>query len=199
MNLILSALIGYLFGSIPYSYILPKLIKKIDIREHGSKNVGSTNVLRICGYKIALVALILDLTKGLIAVFIVSYFFSYDLTLVCAIFAILGHCYPFLLNFKGGKGVATAAGMILILNPKLFLMLAIIMFLLLYLFKTVSIASILTAAIFPIISIVLKLENNFILFAFFISFFIIYKHRQNIQRIIDGTENKINTKKNAVN
>lgn len=191
MNYIFSAIIGYLFGVLPFSYLVPKYLKGIDVRTVGSKNVGSTNVFRTCGAGVAALAFILDVTKGFFPVLIANYFFGYSPSLVAAFACIVGHCYSFILNFKGGKGIATTAGILLFLNPMLGIGLTIAEFVIIFITKTVSIASLSVAIAFPITALLAKERQEFIVFAFLLAFFVIFQHRANIKRIIAGEEKKL--------
>jgi len=199
MNLILFTLIAYLVGSIPFGLLIAKS-KGIDIRTQGSGNIGATNVLRVIGKKWGFITLFLDLLKG----FIPSFFFplflkqNTDLGVLFGIASILGHTFPIYLKFKGGKGVATSAGMLLGVAPVAmgigFLTWGICMLITRY----VSLSSIL-AAISIIITIWIKEEyqQNRVsqIVLTLIAILVIWLHRTNIQRLLKGTENKINIKK----
>jgi len=207
---LLTILISYFLGSIPFAYIVGKL-KGIDIREHGSGNVGTTNTLRTLGKLPAIVVLILDAGKGFLAVFISGLIFEYYknemnaeinyqiiLQITAAFMAILGHIYTFWLKFKGGKGVATGLGVLIAIAPKL-LIIAIVFFILaVVITKMVSLGSILAALSLPAsFFIFYNIKEDNILFGFLIvvSIFIVLKHKSNIKRIFTGTESKISFKK----
>jgi glycerol-3-phosphate acyltransferase PlsY len=188
-------------GSIPTSYILGKKIKKIDIREHGSGNVGATNALRVLGTKYGIIALILDMAKGAIPVFIGKYFaFSDPWLIIIALTAILGHIFTIFLNFKGGKGVATSAGVFIALAP-LSVGIALVVFIItVWLTRFVSLGSILAAITLFISELIINIQNGFqakeiLVLVFVISVFIIVKHKSNIQRLLAGNENKLSFKK----
>ena len=121
LTMILLCLTTYLIGSIPFAYLYGKHIKKIDIREHGSKNVGATNALRVLGTKAGIIVLVLDILKGLLPVIFFSKWigenYSQFIPVLIGICAILGHTFTVFLKFKGGKGVATSAGVVLALDP----------------------------------------------------------------------------------
>ena len=191
MNYIVSAIIGYLFGVLPFSYLIPKYWKKVDVRTVGSKNVGSTNVYRTCGIKVAILAFALDVVKGFVPVMITNHLFGYGASLVAAFTCILGHCYSFILNFKGGKGVATTAGILLFLNPMLGTGLILAEFVIIFLTRTVSIASVSMAIAFPITAILINERQEFIVFAFLLVFFVLFQHRENIKRIFAGEEKRL--------
>lgn len=195
MNYIFSAIVGYFFGALPFSYLVPKYIKGIDIRKIGSGNVGSTNVYRTCGVKIAALAFFLDLVKGFVPIMISTIFWGRSAALLSGFFCILGHCYSFMLNFKGGKGIATTGGVLLFLNPVLFVTMTTLEFVLIFSTKMVSVASLIVATLFPIASIFYNESKAFVAFSCVLSIFIIYQHRSNITRIMKGEEKKLDFKK----
>ncbi len=188
-------------GSIPTSYILGKKIKKIDIREYGSGNVGATNALRVLGTKYGVIALILDMAKGAIPVFVGKYLgFSDPWLIAVALTAILGHIFTIFLNFKGGKGVATSAGVFIALTP-LSVGIALVVFIItVWLTRYVSLGSILAALTLFVSELIINIQNGFqskeiLVLVFVIATFIIVKHKSNIQRLLAGNENKLSFKK----
>lgn len=188
INYFYAIVIGYFFGVLPFSYLVPKYLKGVDVRTVGSKNVGSTNVFRTCGITVAALAFALDVAKGFFPIWISASLFGYVPALFSAFACILGHCFSFILNFKGGKGVATTAGILLYLNPILGISLTIAEFVIIFMTRTVSIASISVAIAFPITAILIGEKQEFIVFAFLLAFFVIFQHRSNIKRIIAGEE-----------
>lgn len=194
MEYVIFGLIAYLLGSIPFALIVGKVGYHIDIREHGSGNLGATNAFRVLGTKAGIIVTLADILKGTLATLIplfASFFFEVDvIRLVIGIFAVLGHTYPIFARFKGGKAVATSGGIILGVNPFLFLAIILTFILTLYLFKYVSLASMLTGVVATIISFFL---NDALLFSLVIilTLFVIYRHRENIKRIINKEEPKI--------
>jgi len=194
MEYVIFGVIAYLIGSIPFALVVGKIGYKIDVREHGSGNLGATNAFRVLGTKAGIIVTIADILKGTVAVIIpllASYFFDVDvMRLIIGIFAVLGHTYPVFAKFKGGKAVATSGGIILGVNPLLFLAIIITFVLTLYLFKYVSLASMLTGVVATIISFFLDDILLCILIAV-LTIFVIYRHRDNIKRIINKTEPKI--------
>ncbi len=192
---------GYLIGSTPTSIIVSRLIYKSDIREHGSKNAGATNVFRTFGWKPALFVMLVDVFKGWLPAWYVGNHFSetnnIDALMILAGFAaILGHTYTIFAGFKGGKGVGTAAGLLLALFP-IALPICLTVFILTLLFTgMVSLGSILAATSLPIVLILLNsfadqsVSTTLLVFSLFIPFFIIFTHRSNIKRIFSGTENR---------
>ena len=190
MNYIVLILVGYLIGTVPCSYLVGKFMGNIDVREHGSGNAGATNVLRTVGKKAALFALIGDVLKGIVPAIIGQMILGMDGAVLCAIFAVIGHCYPITLGFKGGKGVATAGGMIIGTNPLVALGLFIYMFGLIRTTKYVSLASITAAIIYPIIFWFLYDSTIVRVGSIFLGILIVYKHRSNIKRLIQKEESK---------
>ncbi len=196
--------LAYLLGSIPMGWILAKLIFKTDIRAKGSGNIGATNALRQFGTKVGVLVLILDMIKGIVAVLLANSLLGLDNVMVpvCGLIAILGHIYPVWLGFKGGKGVATAAGVGLALAP-LSIPLALAVFILVvYKTRYVSLGSIIAAIVWGLSLIYFAYQSamaNWGIMAVVVVVVvavIIGKHKQNIQRLRNGTENKISfTKK----
>lgn len=186
---------AYLIGSIPFSYLVPKLFGGIDIREHGSGNAGSTNVLRTLGLKVALVAFLGDFCKGMVPTLICYRFFGETEALIAAGVAVLAHCYPIWLHFKGGKGIASSVGLIIILFPKVFPFLFVLQFSLIFATRYMSLASISSAIAFPILAYFLGYSQHAIIFAVSLACFIVFKHRSNIVRLVKGNENKLVFKK----
>lgn len=191
MNIAIAIAIGYVLGAIPFSFIVGKYYGKIDIRNVGSGNLGATNVLRSLGKKAAALAFAGDFLKGVAAVLIGSSLWGYDYGILAGADAILGHCYPATLRFKGGKGVATAAGVLLALNPMLILYLLPLYVIMIKVFKIVSLSSILIAASTPIISYFMGMPDNFLGFALLASLFVIYRHKSNIKKLLAGEEKRI--------
>jgi glycerol-3-phosphate acyltransferase PlsY len=189
-NIILLVGIGYLLGSIPFSYLVSKWMGKIDIREYGSGNTGATNVIRTLGKKAGAVAFLGDFSKGLVAALVGHAVMGQDGAVISGAFAVIGHCYPFTLGFKGGKGVAATAGMIVGTNPLLALILIVFQFAVIRLSGYMSLGSILSAAAFPVFSYMLGASMQFVLWAVFLGVFVIYRHRSNLDRLIKGTESK---------
>ncbi|MCK8058099.1 MULTISPECIES: glycerol-3-phosphate 1-O-acyltransferase PlsY [unclassified Fusibacter] len=195
--MIYAIVLGYLIGSIPFSFVVPKLLKKVDIRTVGSGNVGATNVYRICGAKGALVAFLGDILKGIAAVIVASNLWGYEAGLIAGVFSMIGHCYSYMLGFKGGKGVTTAAGIVLVVNPVIFVSLLLFMVMMIGTTRIVSLSSILGAMLLPVLAILLKTTDAFILFSFIMSLFVIYRHKSNIGRLLRGEESRFGQKKTS--
>lgn len=190
MKYIILALVGYFIGTIPCSYMVGKFYGKIDVRQHGSGNAGATNVLRTVGKKAALVALLGDVLKGVLPALIGRYFLGIEGAMLASLFAVIGHCYPVTLRFKGGKGVATAGGLIIGTNPLIAFILFIYMLILVYTKKYVSLASITAAIFYPFICYFVYDSLSITLLTSILAFLIVFKHRGNIKRLIEGSESK---------
>ena len=214
-NFIAVLLISYVIGSIPTSIIAVKIANAGDIRKFGSGNAGGTNVLRMLGWKIGVAVILFDLFKGVVATYYVPQIFwdpntlpfnnatpFQDFTVVqiiCGIVAVLGHIWTLFAGFKGGKGVATGAGMILGLAPVEFAVIIAVFTIVFLLSRYVSLGSIIAAMAFPLSMFVR--ENIFhvdipgyhtlVYFAIAVSLLITYTHRENIKRLRAGTENKL--------
>lgn len=196
MNMIIALFCCYLIGSIPFAYVVVKLVKGIDIRSVGSGNVGATNVGRVIGKWGFITVFILDMLKGLLPLIFLQNFASehQNLIIFSAVALILGHTYTIFLKFKGGKGVATAVGIFGALAPLNLLIAAIAFGICVLLFKMVSLGSVIAAAClgFSILFVDVSIQLKF--FTMVIALFVIIKHRANIKRVVDGTESKIGDK-----
>ncbi|HCS9139244.1 TPA: glycerol-3-phosphate 1-O-acyltransferase PlsY [Staphylococcus aureus] len=199
MMIIVMLLLSYLIGAFPSGFVIGKLFFKKDIRQFGSGNTGATNSFRVLGRPAGFLVTFLDIFKGFITVFFplwlpvhadgpISTFFTNGL--IVGLFAILGHVYPVYLKFQGGKAVATSAGVILGVNPILLLILAIIFFIVLKIFKYVSLASIVAAICCVIGSLIIQ-DYILLVVSFLVSIILIIRHRSNIARIFRGEEPKI--------
>ena len=199
MMIIVMLILSYLIGAFPSGLIIGKLFFKKDIRQYGSGNTGATNSFRVLGRPAGFIVTFLDIFEGFITVFfplwfsvhadgVISTFFTNGL--IVGLFAILGHVYPIYLKFNGGKAVATSAGVVLGVNPILLLILAIIFFSVLKIFKYVSLSSIIAAISCVIGSIII---HDYILLAVsgIVSIILIIRHKSNIVRIFKGEEPKI--------
>ena len=189
---IICALVAYLLGSIPSGLWIGQYFFQKDIRQFGSGNLGSTNAFRVLGKKAGSVVLFCDVFKGFLAMVLAMTVFKQESLspLWIASFAVLGHTFPLFASFKGGKAVATFAGMILAYQPLLLLYGLIIFLVLLAITRMVSLTAMVTITAGVLLSL---LFNDWTLtaFALAIDIFIIYRHRSNIQRILNGTENKV--------
>ena len=192
MNITLVILYSYLLGSIPFGLIYAKIAGLGDVRNIGSGNIGATNVLRTGNKQVAAYTLLSDIAKGSIAVLITNKFFN-EYSLLSFLIVYLGHIFPVWLKFKGGKGVATFIGGILITNYILGLVFLITWGVIAKVFKISSLSAIIAFIVTLVVTFVFY-DFNLILLMFFFTVFSIYTHRDNIKRIISGDESKINTK-----
>jgi acyl phosphate:glycerol-3-phosphate acyltransferase len=194
--ILIVAAIAYLLGSIPFGFLLVLVFRKEDIRTVGSGNIGATNVVRSGAKWLGLLTFLLDAVKGYVAVFAAGWllgkwFSGPDNHAIAAAFAVLGHMHPVWLRFKGGKGVATAFGVFLALAPKAALIGLAVFVVVLLIWRYVSLASIVSAIAFPIAAVLLSRGQGTPLFAavvVLIPLLVIVKHRQNISRLLSGTE-----------
>jgi acyl phosphate:glycerol-3-phosphate acyltransferase len=191
---ILTAAYSYLLGSIPFGYILVHAFRGQDIRQTGSGNIGATNVSRTSP-RLGALTLILDALKGLAAVAVTRLIFPGHNTLqgAAAFFAIVGHMFPVWLRFRGGKGVATGLGSFVLLTPKTILVMLAIFVVIFLAFRYVSLASILTVALFPLLAWVFEPYRDtpqVLAFITAASLLIIAKHHENIRRLLDHTESR---------
>jgi glycerol-3-phosphate acyltransferase PlsY len=196
---LISIPVAYLLGSIPFGYILVRLVRHEDIRATGSGNIGATNVLRSGAKGLGVATLLLDLGKALLAVLIAKRLApgNFDLATVAAVAAVVGHCYPIWLRFKGGKGVASALGVFLALTWPSALCILAVFIVVVALTRFVSLASIVAAATLPFFALYFVPQRTPISIAgfLFITFLIIGKHHQNIRRLLAGTENRFGSRK----
>lgn len=209
-------LISYVLGSIPSAIWVGKAYKGIDVREHGSGNAGTTNTFRVLGVPAGITVFAMDFMKGFIPSFWLSVM-AFDLfsgplappawdveaflKIACGLFAVIGHMYPIFAKFKGGKGAATACGMLFGVEP-VSIAISFVMFgLIIFITKYVSLASITATLLYPINLLVMRygldieIDGSIIVFAIIVAAGIIYRHRSNIQRLKDGTESQVGKSK----
>ncbi len=183
---------GHLCGSIPSGLWIVRSLFGIDIREYGSKNIGTTNVFRTVGAKAALLVLIIDVIKGILAVAAMNYLFADPLlNVVTALGALLGHNYSAFLGFKGGKGVATGLGLLVYLMPKVSLGCFLVWLALVLATRYVSLGSIVAAVLAPVFSWYFDYPPAYIVFGGIAGLFVVIRHKENIKRLLNGTESKI--------
>lgn len=191
MREIILVLACYIIGSIPFSLLVARVMAGVDIRVTGSGNVGATNVLRTLGPTGAIAALLGDALKGLLATWLGFVIGGTVLAAICAVVVVIGHCYSIFLGFKGGKGVATSAGVMLYLMPKIIIVLLVTFVIIIALSRYVSLGSITVAALFPVMVIMFDHPGAYIIMSIFIAIVVIYRHKENIERLRTGTESKI--------
>jgi len=191
-------ILSYLIGSVSFGYLLGKYGRGIDVREHGSGNVGTTNILRTLGFLPAALVLILDMAKGLVPVLLGSWLTGDStIAMVCGIFAVLGHNWPLWFGLRGGRGIATSLGVILAFNPLAFVIIFIFGLAIIFIFRYVSLASVIGSAFFPLIlwvlrgSATLETGRDVILLSILLSALAIGRHKDNIGRLLKGTERKV--------
>ena len=191
MKTVLILLLAYILGSIPFALIVGKLIGGVDIRNYGSGNLGGTNAFRVLGWKVGILVILADILKGMLATYLGCRLGNETIGILAGLVAALGHCYPLFAGFKGGKGVAVGAGIYFVLAPKVILFAAIVFSLTLFFSKYVSLSS-LAGALTMGILILFNSSNPFlIILSWLLVIFVIYRHRPNIRRILNGTENRI--------
>ncbi len=213
-------LLSYLVGSIPSSIWVGKVVKGVDIRDHGSGNAGATNTFRLLGWQPGTAVLLIDFFKGFASSYWISQlayyiasgpvalfsFWDVDpfLRIVCGVIAVVGHMFPLYANFDGGKGMATAAGMLCGIEPVSVAITAGVFLIVMVTSRYVSLASLVAAFIYPLMLVVLRyvfgwpIDGSILIFGAIVGIGIIIKHRGNIKRLLNGTENKVGSFKPAV-
>lgn len=192
--------IAYLLGSIPTAVWVGKRFFNTDVREHGSNNAGATNTFRVLGKKPGVVVLIIDVVKGICAVYLPKLLLNLEannLMLVmisCGVMAIMGHIFPVFARFKGGKGVATSLGVVIGLHPMTALICIGVFLLFFLIFKYVSLGAIMASLTFPVLLLIVFPEESVYLkiFAVIMGSLVIIMHHQNIKRLLQGKENRMN-------
>lgn len=205
---IIIAIIAYLIGSINFSILISKKIAGFDVREKGSGNAGTTNVLRSVGKKAAVLTLICDILKGVVSIVIAIIVGKFAkncspaiLVQIAAIMVVIGHTFPVFFGFRGGKGVATSLGIILLVNWKIGLICLVFGILLIAVTRMVSLGSISASVLFAVLTLFMRecyivpFEASYIIFGFALAILVIFNHRSNLKRIIAGNENKISFSK----
>lgn len=194
-------IIGYLFGSIPWGLVIGKVFYNKDLRQYGSGNPGGTNAARVLGLHVGIIVILLDALKALLVMLLCNKI-NPGIEQYVGLAVCFGHCFPIFSNFKGGKAVASSYGYLLGIALLVtheyiytFLIALISFFVILLLFRMVSLASMISLLI-GAISIFIKVDKTIGILVFLLSLFVIYRHSANIKRILDGSESKIFTKKN---
>ncbi len=200
MMLILAIIVSYIIGSIPTAYIFGKLLKGLDIRQHGSGNVGATNVFRVLGKGPGICVLVLDILKGVLAVAFVGDLFGTTAVfhrILLAVGVVCGHNWTVFLQFKGGKGIATSLGVLIALAIKIaairiVLVVTLIIWLVCFLSTAfVSLSSIVAATLLPIVMVLTGQNFSLIMLGIVFCLFVVYRHRPNIQRLLSGKEPRV--------
>ena len=195
------ALGAYIIGSVPFSFLVARIFRNIDLRKVGSGNPGATNVYRSCGLLLGLLAFILDALKGFVSVYVLVRLLGFpsshfaEAQVLGFIFAIADHNWTVFLQFKGGKGIAVSAGALIAINWMIFIVLIVIWILCVSITKYVSLSSIIAALLLPVMFWAFGHDILYILFGVLMAALAVYRHKANIQRLIKGEESKINEKK----
>ncbi|PKM53868.1 MAG: acyl-phosphate glycerol 3-phosphate acyltransferase [Firmicutes bacterium HGW-Firmicutes-5] len=199
MSYLISIVMGYFLGCFQTAYIVARKTKHIDIREHGSGNSGTTNAIRVLGWKLGMLTFVGDILKAVLAVIIARTLFDSQLAgLYAGAGVVLGHNWPFVLNFKGGKGIASTLGMLLAFDWRIGLVAWAVASLAIYLTKYVSLGSILLVTIMPIgVLLLYPGGTQELIITSILAIIAIYRHKANIGRLIRGEENKLGVKKQA--
>ena len=202
---IIVAIIAYLIGSINFSVILSKKMAGFDVREKGSGNAGTTNMLRAVGKKAAAITLICDILKGVVAILIAMFIGNMVeasnvalLVQIAGVAVILGHTFPIFFKFKGGKEVATSLGVLILSNWQTGLICLVFALILMALTQMVSVGSIAAAILYPVLTLFIRenyiVEGYYFIYSIILAVIIVYNHRENVKRLLSGTENKISFK-----
>ncbi|MGL4363160.1 MAG: glycerol-3-phosphate 1-O-acyltransferase PlsY [Cellulosilyticaceae bacterium] len=202
MERIIALGIGYLCGGIQSAVLYSRLKNGVDIREHGSGNAGTTNTMRVLGKKAGIIVFLADFFKAILAIIIAKALFGgnpYIIGLYAGIGAILGHSYPLFFKFKGGKGIAVTVGVMYFIDLKIGLIASAVFFITLYFIKIVSLSSMLLTMTIPVCILIFYKDASFfneaMALAVFIVAFTTYRHKENIKRLIAGTEARVKSKK----
>lgn len=190
MEYVVYSILAYVLGSLPFALIVGKVGYNIDVREHGSGNLGATNAFRVLGVKAGSIVVLADIFKGTLAVLIPLLLHADVYLLAIGLFAVIGHTYPLFAKFKGGKAVATSAGIILGVSPLLFAIMVLSFLICLYVSKYVSLSSMITGVITLVVSFFLK-DIGLMIVMLALNVFVFYRHLDNIKRIKNKTEPKI--------
>jgi glycerol-3-phosphate acyltransferase PlsY len=193
LAIILAIILSYLLGAVPFGILFTRLFSNVDVRTVGSGNIGATNVLRAAGKKAAVLTLLADCFKGLLPVLAVKILFHDDAIIAFSgAAAVLGHTYPVYLGFKGGKGVATSYGVVLAVSPLIGLVCLVAWLLAAYLMRYSSLSALISFVLYPALTFIRHGDSRpLALLSLFIFGMIYFRHRENIKRLIAGTEPKI--------
>lgn len=191
MKEVLVVILCYLIGSIPFSYISAQILAHTDVRSRGSGNVGATNVYRTSGAWAAIPALAGDLLKGAVAAWLGLAMGGPIMVILCSLAAVIGHCYPLFLKFRGGKAVATAGGVVLFLMPKVGLVLLLLFITVLVVTRYVSLGSVIVAISLPFVAFLFHNPWQYTVLGALMMIIVVYRHRENISRLKAGSEARI--------
>lgn len=192
LSYIIVIFLSYVIGSIPSGLILGKTLWHVDLRQHGSKNIGATNAWRTLGKLPGFIVFVSDLLKGMLGVYLgMMLVGSSTAMIIGGIMAIVGHSLSLFLKFKGGKGVATGLGVLIMLMPSVSAIVFLVWLIVVLISKYVSLGSIIAAVLVPVCAFIMGLSFDFVVFGIVAAVFVIYRHKSNIIRLMNGTENKI--------
>ena len=202
---VVTAIIAYLIGSINFSVILSKKMAGFDVREKGSGNAGTTNMLRAVGKKAAAITLVCDILKGVVEILVAMFIGNVVeeankplLVQIAGIAVILGHTFPIFFKFKGGKGVATSLGVLIMSNWQIGLICLVFALILIVLTQMVSVGSIAAAILYPVLTLFIPenyiVPGNYLIYSVILAILVVFNHRENVKRLLNGTENKISFK-----
>lgn len=196
LDFIIAAVISYLLGSVPNGLILGRAVWGVDLRQHGSKNIGATNAWRTIGRAGGISIFALDFLKGAISAYLGLHLGGSELAgIICGLLAIAGHSWSLFLGFRGGKGVATGLGVIAALMPTVTIIVFAVWLVIVCFTGYVSLGSIIGSALVPILALFFGLHTEFFALGLIAAVFIIYRHKSNIERLLSGTESKIKAAK----
>ena len=202
LNLTVAMLVGYIVGSIPWALIVGKVFYGVDVRKHGSGNLGGTNVLRTLGKVPGISVMVLDALKALLFMAVLHLLKMDDIVPFAGLAVLIGHCFPVFANFKGGKAVASAVGYVLALNIFVekhvlicWLLPMLVFVTVLFITRYMSLASITVVSLFAITALIFYTSKVNALLIVLLALFVIYKHKENIKRLKNGTEKKLGSKK----
>ncbi len=194
--IVLSLVGAYVLGSVPFALLISRIFYRIDIREHGSGNVGATNVVRVLGKGPGIACFVLDFLKGFVPTWLGGHFgFPWWAVLLLGVAAILGHSRSLFLRFTGGKSVATGAGVIVALSPWVGLCALALWAVVFGVSRIVSLGSIVAAAALPLLMFLFHEPVPYVVFSLVVSLYVIVRHRSNIERLLKGQEQRMGTKK----
>ncbi|GKX31734.1 glycerol-3-phosphate acyltransferase [Vallitalea longa] len=197
MKIIASLLIGYLIGCFQSAYIISRVKGQLDIRKYGSGNAGTTNVIRVVGWKAGIITFFMDVCKAVIGVLVCSFIFD-DVLMgyYAGVGVVIGHNWPVFLGFRGGKGIAATIGLLLAVDVRIGLIIIALMAVVIFISRYVSLGSILMAISIPILMAIFHTDTpEYIILGVILMISALYKHRANIKRLLNGTENKLGHKK----
>ena len=202
LNLTIAILVGYIVGSIPWALIVGKIFYGVDVRKHGSGNLGGTNVLRTLGKVPGISVMILDALKALLFMVVLHFLDMDNISPFAGLAVLIGHCFPVFAGFKGGKAVASAVGYVLALNIFVekhvlicWLLPMLVFVTVLFITRYMSLASITVVSLFAITALIFYTSKVNALLIVLLALFVIYKHKENIKRLKNGTEKKLGSKK----